>query len=215
MRHSTRPGFIIGFHGCDQEVKDALICKGLPMKPSVKSYDWLGNGCYFWENNYERALEFAQNPPGKKVIKNPTVIGAVIDLQYCLDLLDTSFLKMVKNSFITIASTGDGIDGGLPENIAPGPSKDLLIRHLDCAVIENVHKDRIARNVKPFDSARGVFVEGEPLYPGSGFNEKNHIQICIRNPNCIKGFFDPLHEVPWPPENQQAPSYLLSSLAHN
>ena len=44
-------------------------------------------------------------------------------------------------------------------------------------------------NYKAFDSARGVFVEGEALYPNAGFNEKNHIQICIRNPNCIKGFF--------------------------
>lgn len=29
------------------------------------------------------------------------------------------------------------------------------------------------------------------LYPEAGFTEKNHIQICIRNPNCIKSFFLP------------------------
>jgi hypothetical protein len=42
-----------------------------------------------------------------------------------------------------------------------------------------------------FDSVRGVFWEGRELYPNAGFREKDHIQICIRNPNCIKGFFYP------------------------
>ena len=35
------------------------------------------------------------------------------------------------------------------------------------------------------------FWEGADLYPGAGFKEKNHIQIAIINPNCIKGFFLP------------------------
>ncbi|HYE54151.1 MAG TPA: hypothetical protein VD996_04880 [Chitinophagaceae bacterium] len=32
-----------------------------------------------------------------------------------------------------------------------------------------------------------------PAKPGLviGFHEKNHIQLCIRNPNCIKGYFLP------------------------
>ena len=38
---------------------------------------------------------------------------------------------------------------------------------------------------------RGVFFEGDDLYPNAGFKEKNHIQIAIRNTNCIKGFFIP------------------------
>lgn len=38
---------------------------------------------------------------------------------------------------------------------------------------------------------KGVFWEGVELYPDAGFREKNHIQICVRNPNCIKGFFLP------------------------
>jgi len=51
--------------------------------------------------------------------------------------------------------------------------------------------------LEPFDSVRSLFVEGEELYPGAGFHEKNHIQICIRNPNCIKSFFVPRVEVTW------------------
>jgi hypothetical protein len=208
MVHSTRPGLIIGFHGCDQHVKETLIGKGGHMTPSSKSYDWLGNGCYFWENNYERALNFAQNPPGRKIIKHPTVIGAVIELQFCLDLLDTTFLNMVKNSYDGLYSAADQFKLALPVNKTVEHSKDLLIRDLDCAVIENVHQERVQKKLKPFDSVRGVFVEGEELYPGAGFNAKNHIQLCIRNPNCIKGFFDPLDEVKWP---QIESSYIQAS----
>ena len=36
-----------------------------------------------------------------------------------------------------------------------------------------------------------IFWEGKPLYPNAGFAEKNHIQICVCNPNCIKGYFLP------------------------
>ncbi|MGA7236293.1 MAG: hypothetical protein WBY44_11470 [Bryobacteraceae bacterium] len=39
------------------------------------------------------------------------------------------------------------------------------------------------------DTFRGVFIEGEPLYPGAGFYAKTHVQIVVRNPNCIKGVF--------------------------
>jgi len=69
---------------------------------------------------------------------------------------------------------------------------DLLIRKLDCAVIETIHAFNDEQKKKPYDSVRGVFWEGKDLYPNAGFKEKNHIQICIRNPNCIKGYFRPL-----------------------
>jgi hypothetical protein len=40
-----------------------------------------------------------------------------------------------------------------------------------------------------FDTVRGVFMEGERLYPTSGFRRQSHIQICVRNPAAIKGVF--------------------------
>ena len=45
--------------------------------------------------------------------------------------------------------------------------------------------------LKKFDSARGFFTEGGPAFPGSEIQMKSHSQICIRNMNCIKGFFKP------------------------
>ena len=34
-----------------------------------------------------------------------------------------------------------------------------------------------------------MFVEGDPLYPGAAIQKANHIQRCVRNPACIKGYF--------------------------
>ena len=72
---------MIGFHGCDQSVVEAVIAGKTELLASTNDYDWLGNGIYFWE--------------------------------------------------------------------------------------------------------------GQKLYPNAGFREKNHIQICVCNPNCIKGYFLP------------------------
>ena len=85
----------------------------------------------------------------------------------------------------------------IPQNKTAKGSSDKLLRELDCAVIENLHNMQRQIQLKPFDSVRSVFVEGDELYPGAGFHDKNHIQICIRNPNCIKGFFIPREEVQW------------------
>ena len=79
--YSRRSNLVIGFHGCDQSVVEAVIAGKTELLASTNDYDWLGNGIYFWE--------------------------------------------------------------------------------------------------------------GQELYPNAGFREKNHIQICVCNPNCIKGYFLP------------------------
>ena len=79
----------------------------------------------------------------------------------------------------------------IPQNIPLIENGDLLKRFLDCAVIETIHQFNKEKNKPQFDSVRGVFFEGRDLYENAGFKEKNHIQIAIRNPNCIKGYFIP------------------------
>jgi hypothetical protein len=198
MIHATRPGLILGFHGCEETVRDALITGSIKMIPSRKPYDWLGNGCYFWENSYERAYDFACHPPGQKVIRSPAVVGAVIDLQFCLDLLDAACLKLLYNSFVALSQAAGRVGEALPINKHVQGSNDLLLRNLDNAVIENLHRNRAFGNLQPYDSVRSVFIEGEELYPGAGFKNKNHIQLCIRNPSCIRGYFNPVKEPDWP-----------------
>lgn len=196
--YSKRSGLILGFHGCDKELRDKIVSiKGEVLEHSDNSYDWLGSGIYFWENNYQRAFEFAkflsENPPHnkKQKIKEPAVLGAVIDLGYCFDLIDSENLSLLKVGFETLAKSKKDYNIRIPENIPLKENGDLLRRYLDCAVIESIHQFNDDKKKKKFDSVRGVFFEGEELYPNAGFKEKNHIQIALRNPNCIKGYFIP------------------------
>ncbi|NLE00943.1 MAG: hypothetical protein GX640_13840, partial [Fibrobacter sp.] len=130
-------------------------------------------------------------PHNKKKIKEPFVIGAVIDLRRCLNLLQIDALLELKTAynFFRDRHTDAGYDT-FPEN-KPINGEEKLIRHLDCAVIEMVHVLKKALKKEPYDTIRGVFFEGKDLYEGAGFREKNHIQICVRNRNCIKGYFLP------------------------
>ncbi|GAB6038857.1 hypothetical protein JCM15519_34160 [Fundidesulfovibrio butyratiphilus] len=43
--------------------------------------------------------------------------------------------------------------------------------------------------IGPFDTVRGLFTEGGPLFPGSGFQAKTHIQTAVRTLPSIKGVF--------------------------
>ncbi len=196
--YTADPGLILGFHGCDQSVRDAVLTHQDMLKKSENIHDWLGSGYYFWQNNYERAMDFARNPPGKKKYKKPSVLGAVISLGNCLDLSDAKYINIVQMSFNNLKTSLEKTDQPFPKNKNVPHSKDKVLRELDCAVIENIHKlvDQIKDT--PFDSVRGIFTEGNLLYDGAGFYEKTHVQICVRNPNCIKGFFLPRNEVKWP-----------------
>jgi len=154
----------------------------------------LGHGVYFWENSPSRALEFAeylqQNPQKSKGnIVEPAVIGAVIHLGFCFDLLDYGNLQLLKEGYNSLLAYNNISD--LPQNKEVKGLEGLLLRELDCAVVETIHTSREYLHQPPFDSIRGVFSEGDELYPNAGFREKDHIQICVRNPNCIKGFFLP------------------------
>ncbi|WP_216647336.1 hypothetical protein [Chitinophaga sp. SYP-B3965] len=210
--YTSDPGLILGFHGCEESVRDAVISGKKMLKISANKHDWLGSGFYFWQNNYERALDFATSPPGRKRIKKPAVLGAVLNLGNCLDLMDKKYIRSVQVSYENLKDCAILENTELPENKNTNNSKDHILRELDCYVIENLHESMRIRHTPPFDSARGVFIEGSPIYENAGFHEKTHIQICIRNPNCIKGFFIPREEVQWPnfiiPENlQETPAY--------
>lgn len=196
--YSKRSGLILGFHGCDKEIRDKIISEpGIVLEKSDNEYDWLGGGIYFWENNCQRAFEFAkylsENPPHnkKQKIKTPAVLGAVIDLGSCLDLLDSEYLNLLKIGYDSIKKSEAEYGLTLPKNIPLKENGDLLIRYLDCAVIESIHQFNEDKKLKEFDSVRGVFFEGNELYPNAGFKKDNHIQIALRNPNCIKGYFAP------------------------
>ena len=209
--YDIKPNLIFGFHGCDESVRDRLLNRPDEIIFSKEKYDWLGHGMYFWENNHERALQWAEEKKARGRIKSPAVIGATLFLGHCCDFLDAKYLRLLKTYFDAMVIANVAMGEKLPQNkdLPHDKHKDKILRELDCAVIEYMHgrvsyktqsevQTKGFSDSKIFDSTRGVFTEGGPVFTGAGILEKNHIQVCIRNPNCIKGFFLPRKETKFP-----------------
>ena len=207
------PGVVVGFHGCDRTVFDSVIKNGSSISGSENDYDWLGHGVYFWEGSYERALDWAKR---SEKIKKPAVIGAFIKLGNCIDLLDAEHLEKVKSTYEIYKLECHQLGVELPKNRVLVDDISF-VRDLDCQVILRLqqlnnelitqdlnlpnmagqNKRKVQNHPEFIDSVRGMFPEGDELYEGAGFRDKNHIQLCIVNPNCIIGFFDPIHRNNW------------------
>ncbi len=103
---------------------------------------------YFWENNIDRALQWAKDKKKRGEIEIPAVIGAVLDMGYCFDLTDSRFISMIRAYYLVLAQTYKDLGEELPENrdIKADKHKDKILRELDCKVIEFMH-DQILSNV--------------------------------------------------------------------
>lgn len=186
--YAKLPNLILAFHGCNSETYNNVIKNNQPLNKSLNRYDWLGNGIYFWENSYQRAFEWAQS----HYPKNPAVVGAVIDLGNCLNLTDYKSCEILKLGYELLVSDYRNAGKELPKNKRIKSSRDVLLRDLNCAVIQEIHQFNKEHKLPEYDSVRGLFFEGEPVFPGSCIYEKTHVQVCVTNPNCIKGYFTPL-----------------------
>jgi hypothetical protein len=162
--------------------------EGEVFKIQENDYDWLGHGIYFWENNPARALQFAQEKQKRqpKKIKTPFVVGAVLNVGFCLDMTTQNAIAAVKTSYKILEAAMLLSREEMPENKL---GNDFLLRYLDCQVIQLLHRMRMGDELPEFDSVRGIFTEGERIYKNAGFFEKTHTQIAIRNEACIKEVF--------------------------
>jgi hypothetical protein len=180
---------VVGYHGCDLRVAQQVISLKESLRPSENPWDWLGHGCYFWEDSPARARRWAESEskrPGSK-IKHPAVVGAIIDLGNCLNLADSEALKQVRvahEEYLRICA-----ETGAP--VAQNRGLELRARYLDCAVMQSLHQLCEEEGKPAYDTVRGFFIEGRELYEGAGFRELDHIQICVRSMNRIIGFFWP------------------------
>lgn len=190
--------FVLGYHGCDRATAAKAVNGDIDLIQSDRDYDWLGPGAYFWEADPARALEWARWKVARGDYVEAAVIGAVIDLRNCLDLVareDVDLLKAAHRSFVTVQKIA-----GLPiprnKSVKGQPNADRVLRFLDCAVFRHLHsileeQPESDRLIEPFDTVRGMFTEGGKLYPGSGFRNRSHVQIAVRNTTCIRGISFP------------------------
>lgn len=185
---------VFGFHGCDHRVAEAVLRGKMKLTASLNTYDWLGMGIYFWEHGPRRALEWAAQQARRKGsrIKQPAVLGAVIQLGNCFDLLDVQFTATLARSAQQLERFITAQGGTLPVNQTLGAHDfDWLRRDRDCFVLNNVIPTIEQEQGVTYHSVRGVFQEGEPAFNGAGIKLKSHIQIAVRAPQAIIGYFHP------------------------
>lgn len=176
---------IIAYHGCDASATERILA-GEPFKKSQNDYDWLGEGIYFWEYGVDRALKFAEFQRQRGKVQAPAVVGAIVQLGRCFDLMDTRCTSELAQAFLEYRRLVRAIDLPMPKNAGRTPDKKL--RRRDCAVL-NFYLQRLEERGVVYDSVRCAFVEGRPAFPGSGIREESHIQIAVRNPACVVGVF--------------------------
>lgn len=191
--------FVLGYHGCSRELADRIVGGETALIHSKRDFDWLGAGGYFWESDPHRALEWAQWKVGRGEYTEAAIIGAAIDLGNCLDLTNRTNLELVRGAHTAFVAQQEKAGLPIPKNKSArdDPNEDRILRFLDCAVFQQLHSaidESIARgsSLQPFDTVRGIFTEGEPLYEGCGFRERTHVQIAVREDKSIIGFFKPL-----------------------
>jgi|AGTN01.1.fsa_nt_gi hypothetical protein len=184
---------VFGFHGCDIKIRDKVLnSTNEPLYFSTNDYDWLGNGVYFWLNDpiraYNWAKDYSLRRPDK--IQTPSVIGAIISLGNCLNFSEQFAIQLAIRSYNDLIEKSKKLGIKLKCNSQPDEGGCSILRRLDCAVIENIHKE-IEEADGQFDTVYGYFQESSDAYTGAGIKAKSHIQLCVRNLDCIKGYFLP------------------------
>ena len=172
---------VVGYHGCRRAFADGVRSGRITLadwKPSRNMYDWLGEGVYFWEGSRSRAEEWAAQHFGA----DGDVLEAEIDLGRCLNLLESTYHNALRATYRNLRDAYRRLGWMLPTN-----RKGL--HALDCLVINKLAKrmDGLRREHGiRFQSVRGVFEEGRPLFPGSAIRTASHIQIAVRDSRCIR-----------------------------
>ena len=175
----------MAYHGCNTRTAQTLL-SGSAFLVSENSYDWLGSGIYFWENDPIRAFRWAQNRWSG--VETPSIVGVAVNLGSCLDLTTQQGIEAIKLAYAGLKKINKLTGKPLPKNA--GPDKDKGYRKLDCAVINHLHsaRKRISSEL-PYQTVRALFSEGKSAYKGAGFKDRTHIQLCVIDQLQIQGVF--------------------------
>ena len=107
----------------------------------------------------------------------PAVIRANIKLGRCLNLLDVEHIPGLNGMYDSFVETAGA--ERLPRNTEQGA------HFLDREIIDAYCRAVARRATSSLQTVRGSFAEGDPIYPGSKILHKAHIQIAVRDTNCI------------------------------
>lgn len=168
------PASIVGYHGCQASIATRLL-NGEPFRVSENDYDWLGSGAYFWEYAPYRARDWSQQRYGA----DWAVLSATIRLGDCLNLLDTDYFADLRAVYEKTAANLQSLGIPVPSNRRGANRLDRLIIDRFCELYQT--------RGEHFDTVRGCFGEGDPIFDRSKLLSHTHVQIAVRNQACIVG----------------------------
>lgn len=164
----NQPSYLVyGYHGTSETLAQQILRQGYQY--SENDYDWLGRGVYFFQDAPSSAWEWAS----ERYPREPAVLRSIITLADCLDLVDTSAVEVVKLGFQMFYQRCQRLNLTLPR-------QTKMAHRLDCAVLDQTVKF-LAPLGQSIRTVRGIFEEGEPIFPDSALTSKGHIQIAVRD----------------------------------
>ncbi|MCC6546084.1 hypothetical protein IT570_02860 [Candidatus Sumerlaeota bacterium] len=162
--------YVVAYHGCGKHLAQQVVTGKKKLLASKNEYDWLGHDLYFWEHSAERASHCAKYETRSQT-QNPAVIGAVIDLGNCLNLMEANALSPVEENSRKDITPCER----LHQPVAKNSGKDFKARHLDCAVFEtcipfgNLKDSRHSTPFAPFSSKAGPSTKMQAFVPSTTF----------------------------------------------
>ena len=161
----------IGYHGTSVGAARRILSSGF--RSSRNTYDWLGDGIYFFQDAPLRAAEWARARFGA----DAAVVGAEIDLDGCIDLLDIEWENVIVSGYRKYVRRA-------ARSGVPIPRQTSGAHRLDRAVLNHV-AELVSTGGMTVRSLRAVFGEGDSMYPGSALLRRSHVQIAVRDAGAI------------------------------
>jgi hypothetical protein len=167
---------VVAFHRTRRGTAEHLVSGGAFGK-SQNDDDWLGHGIYFWEYAPQQAWWWAK----RRYDSDAAVVGALVRLGSCIDLVDPSNAELLRSAHDELISLLK------PERLQQNANTH---KYRDCAVFNYLY-EKLNQTGNQVESCRAVFIpllakKGLPrLWMRSGVIEGAHIQLCVREPNNI------------------------------
>jgi hypothetical protein len=177
---------VLGYHGCQKDFANGVRSGRITLdqwRPSRNAYDWLGEGIYFWESSRTRAHQWAV----EQFADQADVLEVEIDLGHCLDLLESTYHEAIRATYRNLRAVYRSQGWLLPKNHKNRHDLDSLVINKFVKFVERF----VGQYGIVFQTVRGAFEEGRPLFPGSALRAQAHIQIAVRDVTCLRPLGDP------------------------
>lgn len=207
-----------GFHGTTNVAADEIVANQVFIHDE-RDWHWLGRGVYFWQDAPLRAWDWGiqkalddqrrvpRNPPF-----SPAVVTVTLDITECVDLLDIERMGVIREAW-NIARSARLVQ--LPRQIGPHEAlrPETSIERFT-AWLMGIRRRRYGNNCSDFhvmnaavrllrdrrlpcQVVRAAFMEGSPVYPGSWFLDRSHVQVAVVDPRELPSVLvGPITKVP-------------------